>query len=125
MVYHIGMAVNYRLTRDLVQTLMDNVSMTPDTPDRIVMIRELDTLWRRFVTAARDEAAYEARRIYSADDLAALTGTDRHTLDRWVRQHRKRTGAPPLGRRTRIDLSRARDLSCGSIDASHRPVVSE
>lgn len=125
MVYPMGMAVNYRLTRDLVQNLIDNVSITPDITDRLVMLRELDTLWRRFVIAARDEAAYEARQTYSADDLAALTGVDRHTLDRWARQHRKRTGAPPLGRRTRIDLSRARDLSDRSLDVAHRPVVSE
>jgi len=118
MIYPMGMAVNYRLVRDLIQNITDNVSMTPDISDKIAMLQELNTLWRKYVTAARDEAAYEARKTYSAPDLAALIGVDQHTIDMWVRQHRKRSGAPPLGRRTRIDLSRARDLT-------HRPVVSE
>ena len=118
MVYPIGMSVNYRLTRDLIQNLMDNVSMTPDIADRLVMTQELDANWRRLIVPARDAAAYEARQRYASADLAALTGYSDWQLAYWTNRHRARTGAPALGRRDRVDLSRA-------IDLSHRPVVSE
>lgn len=115
-----GMYVNYRLTRDLIQNLLDTVAVTPDSVGRLMTLRELDTQWRRNVISARDAATYEARKSYSSTDLSRATGIDRHTLDYWVRQHRDRTGAPPLGRHRskEPDLSRA-------IDLRHRPVVGE
>lgn len=117
MVYPYGMYVNYRLTRDLIQNLLDTVAVTPDSIGRLMTLRELDTQWRRNVIPARDEATYEARKVYSSTDLSTLTGIDRHTLDYWVTQHRRRTGAPPLGRHRskEPDLSRALNLRHGAV----------
>jgi hypothetical protein len=121
MVYPTGMGVNYTKIRDLIQSLADNVAMESDTVVRLHTVVAMDREWRAIMVPVRDEAAYDARRIYARADLQQMTGYSNNQIAYWANRHRARTGAPPLPPRSRIDLSGAIDLT----GAGHRPVVSE
>ena len=110
MIYDAGMSVNHLFVKDTIQSIADTVATETDILDRLRMVVLLDREWRTFIVPARDEAAYEARRLYARSDLRDLTDISDQRIAYWERQHRARTGAPAIPARPRIDLSSAVDL---------------
>jgi TorA maturation chaperone TorD len=124
MIYLAGMSVNHTFVRDTIQRLADTVAGEADSATRLQTILALDREWRALMIAARDEAAYEMRSVYADADVRRLTGLSSNQIAYWVARHRHRTGAPALGRRTRIDLSRAVDMTAhGAVVGEQPPAV--
>lgn len=111
------MAAGYTQFYDMLRGLVDSVAHDSDPVQRLRNLRQFRSDALRMALKARDEAAYDLRLRYSAEDAEALTGIPRRHIDYWVKRHRKANGLPPVPRRNRVDLTGVIDLSGGA--ASH------
>lgn len=111
------MATGYTQFFDMLRGLVDSIAHDSDPNQRLRNLRQFRSDALRMALKARDEAAYDLRLRYSSEDAEAVTGIPRRHIDYWVSRHREANGLPKVPRRSRIDLSRARDLSGGA--ASH------
>lgn len=105
------MTVNADRAFHAILDLADNVARTPDIPTRLTTLVRINEEWDRIIVPLRDRTAYELRERYALADAAQLTGHSPTAITYWMMQHRRRTGAPKIGRHERIDLSGAIDLS--------------
>jgi hypothetical protein len=92
---------------DLLTRLVDTINLEPDPAIRLSSFMYLADKYREMVLPERDRAAYDARARYAAADAADISGSDIIDIYRWAGEHRRRTDAPKLGRRPRIDLDNA------------------
>lgn len=105
---------------DRVMSLIDLLNSEPDPAVRLTLyaIAKRDAL--ATLTEQRNATAYQARQKYALHDLCELLGDHHRNITRWVRQHRERTGAPPIPPRPRWQPSLVHDLSRLPKEAARR-----
>jgi hypothetical protein len=96
---------------DGLRTIIDTIEMDPDPAVRLAAFMYLAEKYRETVIPARDKAAYQARALYSADDVATIARCTTQDVYYWCERHIDSTGAPRLGRNARVDISNVIDIT--------------
>jgi hypothetical protein len=96
---------------DGLRTIIDTIEMDPDPAVRLAAFMYLAEKYRETVIPARDKAAYEARSLYSAADVATIARCSTEDVYYWCERYIESTGAPRLGRNARVDVSNVIDIT--------------
>jgi hypothetical protein len=104
------MKVNSVAVYDALINLLDTIAQEPDPMNRLALFQYLGQQYQKRVLPARDAAAYDTRNKYAIRDIEAATGCEARQIYYWTGRHQSATGAPPIGRRERQDVSDAIEL---------------
>ena len=94
-----------------MQGLIDFINKDPDLAARLVNTHNLRIDFANILARGREEAAYELRTKYPADEAGRLTGMSNRTIDKWAYNWRYRNDLPPMMRMKKADLSNPIDLT--------------
>lgn len=115
------MRVKYSQIHDMLISAVDLASSDQDSINRLTNMVQLEKEIRSLVKVARNKAAYDAKKEYPLSVIKQMTGLSIDTINYWMREHRRRTGAPPLYGLPKKSLAGAMDLSdlAHPADTSH------
>ena len=105
------MRVKYSQIHESLVAAVDLAAADQDSLTRLTNLIRLERELRTMVKAARDKAAYEAKKEYTLDAIKQMTGLSTDNINYWMRAHRRRTGAPPLYGLPKKSMASALDLS--------------
>lgn len=106
-----SLGANAHAVYDALIALLDTIEREQDPVQRLDLYQYLTRLYADRVLAARNAAAYEARKQYTIDEICGHAEIDYKSVYYYAAQHQQKTGAPPLPKHTGLDVSRAVDIS--------------
>lgn len=120
------------VVQDTIDQAIDAILVMPDEAVRLAAFAYLREHFLRRITKERNQAAYEARLVYSGVDLEQITGCFLADIYRWAMVYANDNRLPAPRTVRRGDISHAITLASGvgvyrrgAVEHGESPVVEE